>query len=155
MHCKRKRARWRMIASRDDTPVWPRGATLNATLPPPPRNSTTTHTRTQPPSPQCTAATGVYRIFVCSNRPTNNTHIFKSQFTRILEFGQTRPRPAFRRLGLVHILQLRFFRGRSARVNFGSPLQTVAATHDPKMSCHQRRTLNDLSSNNVMLPTNT
>ena len=97
--------------------------------PPPPRNSTTTHTRTQPPSPQCTAATGVYRIFVCSNRPTNNTHIFKSQFTRTFGQGhvpkpnqfvfvQTRPRPAFRRLGLVHIVRVRFFRGRSARVNF-------------------------------------
>ena len=49
VHSKRKRARWRMIASRDDTPVWPRGATLNATSPPPPRDSTMAHTRTQPP----------------------------------------------------------------------------------------------------------
>ena len=97
--------------------------------PPPPRNSTTTHTRTQPPSPQCTAATGVYRIFVCSNRLITNTHIFKSQFTRTFGQGhvpkpnqfvfvQTRPRPAFRRLGLVHIVRVRFFRGRSARVTF-------------------------------------
>ena len=31
VHSKTKRARWRVIASRDDTPVWPRGATLNAT----------------------------------------------------------------------------------------------------------------------------
>ena len=176
VHSKRKRARWRMIASRDDTPVWPRGATLNATLHPPPRNSTTTHTRTQPPSPQCTAATGVYRIFVCSNRLITNTHIFKSQFTRTFGQGhlpksnqfvfvQTRP-------WLVHIVRVRFFRGRSAQVNFShvghltinadhwKPLRSLMGfaewpSDDPKMSRHQQRTLNDLSSNNVMLPTNT
>ena len=150
VHSKRKRARWRMIASRDDTPVWPRGATLNATsllL-----ATLLWHTRAHN-----------HRLpDVCLFKPSHHQH---THFTRILEFGQTRPRPAFCRLGLVHIVQLRLFRGRSARVNVSTleineahckPLWPLmgSPSDDPKVLRQQHRTLNALSSKNVMLTTN-